>query len=182
MKSYWVYFLKRLVLMLVTLWLIITATFFLMKLLPGSPFVNQDKLTPAQVGILNKQYGMDKPVTTQYIIYLKGFLTGDFGVSFQFKNQPVADLLKGRIGPSMQLGVQAVLFGTVIGIILGVLAATFQNTWIDSLATTVAILGRSIPNFVFAILLQYIVGLTLGLLPIAMWKGFSYTILPTIAL
>jgi len=182
MKSYWVYFLKRLVLMLVTLWLIITATFFLMKLLPGSPFVNQDKLTPAQVAILNKQYGMDKPVAAQYIIYLKGFLTGDFGVSFQFKNQPVADLLKGRIGPSMQLGIQAVLFGTVIGIILGVLAATFQNTWIDSLATTVAILGRSIPNFVFAILLQYIVGLTLGLLPIAMWKGFSYTILPTIAL
>ncbi|MDR3121017.1 MAG: ABC transporter permease, partial [Clostridiales bacterium] len=182
MKDFGIYFAKRLILMLLTLLLIITLTFFLMKLLPGSPYANQDKLTQVQVDILNRQYGLDKPVPTQYLIYLQGFIKGDFGVSFQFKNQPVADLLKSRIGPSMQLGAQAIIFGTVVGIILGVLAATFQNTGIDAMSTIVAILGRSIPNFVFAVILQYVFGLKLRILPIAMWKDFSYTILPTIAL
>lgn len=118
----------------------------------------------------------------QYGIYLKNLVTGDFGISFQFKNQPVAKLLAGRIGPSLQLGGQAIIFGTLVGILLGIIAAMRQNTWVDTLATLLAILGRSIPNFVFAVLLQYIFAMKLRILPIAMWNGFAYTILPTIAL
>lgn len=183
MKNFAKYFLKRVMFMLITLWLISTITFFLMKLLPGSPYANQEKLSPEQIEMLNEQAGLDKPVIQQYGIYMGNLVRGDFGTSFQFKNQPVSKLLKERIGPSVQLGAQAIIFGTIIGIILGAIAAMKQNTWVDTVATLVAILGRSIPNFVFAVLLQYFFAIKLGILPIAKWdQGFVSTILPTLAL
>ena len=168
--------------MIITLWLIATITFFLMQLLPGTPYTNQERLSPETIEMLNKQVGLDKPVIVQYGIYLSNLLQGDFGISFQFKNQPVAHLLAGRIGPSLQLGLQAIIFGTVLGTILGTISAMKQNTWADTSSTLVAILGLSIPNFVFAVLLQYIFAIKLQVLPIAKWDGFVYTILPTIAL
>ncbi|HAQ2748581.1 TPA: ABC transporter permease [Enterococcus faecium] len=176
------YVLKRVFFMIITLWLIATITFFLMQLLPGTPYTNQERLSPETIEMLNKQVGLDKPVIVQYGIYLSNLLQGDFGISFQFKNQPVAHLLAGRIGPSLQLGLQAIIFGTVLGTILGTISAMKQNTWADTSSTLVAILGRSIPNFVFAVLLQYIFAIKLQVLPIAKWDGFVYTILPTIAL
>lgn len=182
MNSYIKYVLKRVFFMVITLWLIATITFFLMQLLPGTPYTNQERLSPETVAMLNKQVGLDKPVVVQYGIYLSNLLQGDFGISFQFKNQPVSHLLAGRVGPSLQLGLQAIIFGTVIGTILGTISAMKQNTWADTSATLVAILGRSIPNFVFAVLLQYIFAIKLHVLPIAKWDGFVYTVLPTIAL
>ena len=182
MNSYIKYVLKRVFFMIITLWLIATITFFLMQLLPGTPYTNQERLSPETIEMLNKQVGLDKPVIVQYGIYLSNLLQGDFGISFQFKNQPVAHLLAGRIGPSLQLGLQAIIFGTVLGTILGTISAMKQNTWADTSSTFVAILGRSIPNFVFAVLLQYIFAIKLQVLPIAKWDGFVYTILPTIAL
>ena len=182
MNSYIKYVLKRVFFMIITLWLIATITFFLMQLLPGTPYTNQERLSPETIEMLNKQVGLDKPVIVQYGIDLSNLLQGDFGISFQFKNQPVAHLLAGRIGPSLQLGLQAIIFGTVLGTILGTISAMKQNTWADTSSTLVAILGRSIPNFVFAVLLQYIFAIKLQVLPIAKWDGFVYTILPTIAL
>ncbi|HAY6938217.1 TPA: ABC transporter permease [Enterococcus faecium] len=182
MNSYIKYVLKRVFFMIITLWLIATITFFLMQLLPGTPYTNQERLSPETIEMLNKQVGLDKPVIVQYGIYLSNLLQGDFGISFQFKNQPVAHLLAGRIGPSLQLGLQAIIFGTGLGTILGTISAMKQNTWADTSSTLVAILGRSIPNFVFAVLLQYIFAIKLQVLPIAKWDGFVYTILPTIAL
>ena len=182
MNSYIKYVLKRVFFMIITLWLIATITFFLMQLLPGTPYTNQERLSPETIEMLNKQVVLDKPVIVQYGIYLSNLLQGDFGISFQFKNQPVAHLLAGRIGPSLQLGLQAIIFGTVLGTILGTISAMKQNTWADTSSTLVAILGRSIPNFVFAVLLQYIFAIKLQVLPIAKWDGFVYTILPTIAL
>lgn len=182
MNSYIKYVLKRVFFMIITLWLIATITFFLMQLLPGTPYTNQERLSPETIEMLNKQVGLDKPVIVQYGIYLSNLLQGDFGISFQFKNQQVAHLLAGRIGPSLQLGLQAIIFGTVLGTILGTISAMKQNTWADTSSTLVAILGRSIPNFVFAVLLQYIFAIKLQVLPIAKWDGFVYTILPTIAL
>lgn len=182
MNSYLKYVLKRVFFMAITLWLIATITFFLMQLLPGTPYTNQERLSPETIAMLNQQVGLDKPVIVQYGTYLSNLLQGDFGISFQFKNQPVAHLLAGRVGPSLQLGLQAIIFGTVIGTILGTISAMKQNTWADTSSTLVAILGRSIPNFVFAVLLQYIFAIRLHVLPIAKWDGFIYTILPTIAL
>ncbi|WP_429965982.1 oligopeptide ABC transporter permease [Enterococcus sp. AZ072] len=182
MNSYIKYLLNRVFFMIITLWLIATVTFFLMQLLPGTPYTNQERLSPETIEMLNRQVGLDKPIIVQYGIYLSNLVQGNFGISFQFKNQPVAALLAGRIGPSLQLGVQAIIFGTLAGILLGTISAMKQNTWVDTSSTLMAILGRSIPNFVFAVLLQYVFAIKLGWFPIAKWDGFIYTILPTVAL
>lgn len=183
MKSYYKYLLRRVFYMFLTIFLIATITFFLMKLLPGTPFQNEDRLSAEQIIIMNERYGLNDPVIVQYARYMLGIFTGDLGVSFQFSNTPVTELLGSRIGPSLQLGAQAIILGTSLGIILGVISAMYKNTWIDSTATFVAILGRSIPNFVFAVLLQLVFAVQLGWFPIALWDGsFAATVLPTIAL
>ncbi|GEN20503.1 peptide ABC transporter permease [Ligilactobacillus acidipiscis] len=168
--------------MALTLFLVATITFFLMKLMPGTPYSNQEKMTPQQIKIMNQQYGLDKPIWLQYVIYIFGMLHGDLGTSFQFSNQPVSYLISSRIGASAQLGVQAMIFGVVLGIIVGSVAAIYRNTWVDTTATVLSIIGKSVPNFVLAVLLQYYISLKLGWFPIADWGGFSYTVLPTIAL
>ncbi|GIO23960.1 oligopeptide ABC transporter permease [Oceanobacillus sp. J11TS1] len=176
------YITKRIIYLIITLFIIASVTFFLMKFLPGTPFQNQERLTIEQQEILNAKYGLDQPIPVQYMNYMLNIVKGDLGVSFQFENQPVMDLLMNRIGPSLQLGVQAMIIGTIVGIALGVLAAMFQNTWIDYGSTFLAILGKSIPSFVLAALLQYYIGVKLGWLPVASWNGFSSSIMPTIAL
>ena len=176
------YLLKRVLYMLLTLFLVATITFFLMKLMPGTPYTNQAKMTASQIEIMNKQYGLDKPIWEQYLIYIFGMFHGDFGTSFQYSNQPVAYLISSRLGASMQLGLQAMIFGVFFGGILGAAAAIKHNTWADTGATVIAIIGKSVPNFVLAILLQYYIALKLGWFPIAGWGQFSNTILPTIAL
>ncbi|KPC98419.1 Oligopeptide transport system permease protein OppB [Geobacillus sp. BCO2] len=142
------YTLQRFVYMIITLFIIATLTFFLMKLLPGSPLQNQEKLTPEQKALILKEYGLDKPVPVQYIQYLGNLLKGDLGVSFQYDNRPVAELISDRIGPSAQLGFQAIVFGTIVGLILGIVAAIRHNHWEDYTATVIAVLGASIPSFV----------------------------------
>ncbi len=142
------YTLQRFVYMIITLFIIATLTFFLMKLLPGSPLQNQEKLTPEQKALILKEYGLDKPVPVQYIQYLGNLLKGDLGVSFQYDNRPVTELISDRIGPSAQLGFQAIVFGTIVGLILGIVAAIRHNHWEDYTATVIAVLGASIPSFV----------------------------------
>ena len=176
------YLLKRIFYMILTLFLVATITFFLMKMMPGSPYANEAKMTATQKAIMNKQYGLDKPVIEQYITYLAGAAHGDFGFSFQYSNQPVSSLIGARLGASAQLGLQALVVGVILGIIIGSIAAMNQGTWIDSTATIVSIIGKSVPNFVLAVLLQYYIGLKLGWFPIAGWGEASQTIMPTIAL
>ncbi|MCM3160902.1 ABC transporter permease [Metabacillus litoralis] len=176
------YISQRVFYMLVTLILIATFTFFLMKLIPGTPFTNAGKLSEAQLTIMKDKYGLDEPVPVQYLTYMANLAKGDLGVSFQFNNANVTDILMDRIGPSALLGFQAMLFGTIIGIILGVIGALRQNTWVDYSATFIAVIGKSIPSFVFAGLLQYYIGVKLGWFPVAFWRGPEYTVLPTIAL
>ncbi|HZH59537.1 MAG TPA: oligopeptide ABC transporter permease [Metabacillus sp.] len=176
------YISKRVFYMLITLILIATFTFFLMKLIPGTPFTNAGKLSEAQLTVMKDKYGLDEPVPVQYLTYMANLAKGDLGISFQFNNANVTDILMDRIGPSAILGFQAMFFGTLIGIVLGVIGALRQNTWVDYSATFLAVIGKSIPSFVFAGLLQYYIGVKLGWLPVAFWRGPEYTILPTIAL
>ncbi|NNU84704.1 ABC transporter permease [Geobacillus sp. BMUD] len=176
------YTIQRLVYMVITLWIIATMTFFLMKLLPGSPLQNQEKLTPEQKALILKEYGLDKPVPVQYVQYLGNLLQGDLGVSFQYDNRPVTELIGDRIGPSAQLGFQAIVFGTLVGLVLGIFAAIRHNSWGDYTATVIAVIGISVPSFVLAGFLQYFVGVKLQWLPVAFWEGFEYTIMPTLAL
>lgn len=176
------YVLKRIGFLILTLFLVASITFFLMKMLPGTPF-NNPKIPTDQIAQLKAQYGLDKPVWQQYLSYILGAAHGDFGTSYQFTGQTVSYLISSRVGPSLQLGVQAMVVGTLLGILLGAVAAIRKNSWVDSVATIFAIIGRSIPNFVFAALLQFVIGFKMGLLPVALWEdGFSSSVLPTLAL
>ncbi len=176
------YTIQRVVYMIITLLLIATATFFLMKLLPGSPLTNQERLSPEQQQIILDKYGLNDPLPVQYVNYMTNLMQGDLGLSFQYDNRPVTAIIGDRIGPSAQLGFQAMVLGTIVGILLGIVAALKHNTWADYGATVLAVLGISIPSFVFAALLQYVVGVKLEWLPVALWGEFKHTILPTLAL
>ncbi|TCT22419.1 oligopeptide transport system permease protein [Melghiribacillus thermohalophilus] len=175
------YITQRIIYMIITLFLIATATFFLMKLLPGTPFNMEDKLTEAQKAALYEQYGLNDPLPVQYANYIFGLVQGDMGISFQFDNRKVEDLIMDRIGPSAQLGFQSLVFGTVIGLILGLISAIKRNTAYDYSSNLMAILGKSIPSFVFAGLLQYYLAVKFGWFPVSFWDSFKHTILPTIA-
>ncbi|KRK58198.1 oligopeptide ABC transporter, membrane-spanning subunit [Fructilactobacillus fructivorans] len=131
---------------------------------------------------MNQKYGLNKPLWDQYLIYMGNLLHGNLGTSFQFNNQPVTQLIAHDIGPSMQIGTQAMIVGSVLGILLGAVAAIKKNTWVDSGATFISILGISIPSFVLAVLLQYYFGYKLQWFPVALWQNFSSSILPTLAL
>ena len=182
MNQYTKYIFKRIFYMIITLFLIATITFFLMKLLPGSPYANEENLTDAQLQIMNAKYGLDKPVWMQYFIYLGGLVRLDLGMSFQY-NSTVLNLLSSRVGPSFQIGLQALIFGMGMGTLLGLVAAMKQNTIVDTGATFFAIIGRSVPSFVFAVVLQLVFGVIFPILPIALWnQGFISSILPTLAL
>ncbi len=174
---------QRLIYMVTTLWLIVTITFFLMNFLPGTPYNNQAELTAAQIKVLDEKYGLSQPVVQRYFTYMGNLLHGDFGISLQFSDQKVTTLLSERMGVSVQLGLQAIVFGTLVGIVLGTVAAMRHNTWIDTFCSLFAIVGRSAPNFIVAVLLQFIFAITLSLLPIGLWNdGFRSSILPTLAL
>ncbi|MBM4761643.1 oligopeptide ABC transporter permease [Bacillus sp. B15-48] len=176
------YLLRRLWYMFITLFIIATISFFLMKLLPGSPLNAADKLSEQQQAIVLEKYGLNDPVPIQYVKYIGGLFKGDLGVSFAFDNIPVTKILMDKIGPSALLGFQALLLGTTLGILLGLTASIFRNGPLDYSSTIIAVLGTSIPSFVFAGLLQYLFAVKLNILPVALWGEFKHTILPTIAL
>lgn len=167
--------------MAISLVIITTITFFLMKLMPGSPF-NDAKLSPDQKYILNEKYGLNDPISIQYLNYMKNVFTGDFGYSFQYHNQPVWDIIKPRLIPSLEMGITAMIIGVLIGLILGVASAAKQNTWIDCCATLISVLAVSVPSLVLAVLLQFVFAVKLRWFPVAGWEGISTVILPSFAL
>jgi oligopeptide transport system permease protein len=177
------YILKRVFYMFITLFLIATATFFLMKTLPGSPISSASKLTPNQLAVVEAKYGLDQPLPVQYGKYMLNLAQGDLGNSFQFKGASVTDLIISRLGPSFILGAQGLILGVSIGILLGMIAALRQNSFWDYGSTFIAILGISIPSFVFASFLQYWIAVKWGVLPVALWNdGWKSSILPSLAL
>ena len=176
------YSIQRIVYMIITLLIIATATFFLMKLLPGSPLQNTERLTPEQQQIILDKYGLNDPLPEQYINYMVGLAKGDLGLSFQYDNRKVTSMIGDRIGPSALIGFQAMVLGTFLGLLIGIIAAIKHNSWLDYGSTTLAVIGISIPSFVFAGLLQYYVGVKLQWLPVALWGEYKHTILPTLAL
>ena len=175
------YLARRLLYMIVALFIIISVTFFISKLLPGSPFADP-KLTPEVRAQLFQKYGLDEPVYVQYIKYMGNVLQGDLGNSFFFESRPVMQMILTRLPVSMFIGIQAVIFGLVLGMALGIIAALRHNTLWDTLAVVVAIIGVSVPTFVLGPLLQYWLGLKLGLFPIAFFESYKYSILPSLAL
>lgn len=150
---------KKLLYMIFTVWIIMTATFFLMNTLPGDPVQAGTKMLPAAVAEnLAEKWGLDKPVGERYLIYMKNFLKGDFGESYTTVGLTANQVIKERLPASIQLGLQAVAVGLILGLTLGIIAAFNRNSWIDFIAIFIAIIGVSVPSFVFAALLQLSMG------------------------
>ena len=157
-----------------------TITFFLMKLLPGSPY-NDEKLSEEQKVIINEKYGLNDPTSTIRELF-KNVAKGDFGISFQYDNREVWSLIKPRLGPSVEMGTYAMILGTITGLLLGIVAAIRQNTIVDYGATFLSVIFISVPSFVLAVLLQYVFAVEWQIFPVAGWSGFMTAVLPSIAL
>jgi oligopeptide transport system permease protein len=175
------YVTRRVAYMLVTLFVIASITFFISKLLPGTPFAD-DKLTPQIRAQLFAKYGLDEPLYVQYAKYMLNVVQGDLGNSFYFESRPVTQMILQGLPVSMFIGVQAVIFGLVVGLVLGIVAALRHNTLWDTLAVMLAVVGVSAPTFVLGPLLQYWLGVKLELFPIALWGTWWHSVLPSLAL
>jgi oligopeptide transport system permease protein len=175
------YILNRLVVSLITAWFLVTIVFFLVRLLPGDPFLSE-KVTPEIKQNMMEYYGFDKPLHVQYITYISNLLKGDLGYSLRYRNRTVNEVIAQAFPYSADLGIRAVIFATIVGISLGIIAALNRNKPLDYLSMFIAIVGVSVPGFAIGPLLQYIFSIKLKLLPVAQWKGFAYTIMPTFAL
>lgn len=181
------YTLKRLVLGILTVWFIATATFFGMHAVPGDPLSN-DKSTTAQIRAnLEAKYGLDKPLLTQYAIYLKNISKGDFGISFTQENRKVNDIIKEHFPISAILGILAIVFAALGGILWGALTALYRNRWPDSVIMFLVILGISVPSFVIAAISQmFLVNInTLAgttVLPVGGWGTVWHMIVPAMVL
>ena len=183
-KSMLKYIAKRLMIAIATLFIILVVLFVLTKMLPGSP-INNEKLSPAQRAVIMAKYGLDKPILEQFVNYLVNMLHGDFGISYTlYKEYPVAELLTSASKISFSLGIGACILGTIIGMALGVFAALHRNTFWDTLATGISVLGVSIPSFVFALLLVIFLGNMLKILPASYSprNAIVSSILPMLAL
>jgi oligopeptide transport system permease protein len=175
------YVIRRAVYMLITLFIIISITFFISKLLPGTPFAD-DKLTPQIREQLYEKYGLDEPLYVQYAKYMLNVAQGDLGYSFYFESRPVTQMILERLPISTFIGVQAVIFGLFVGLALGIIAALRHNTWWDTAAVVVAVLGVSVPTFVLGPILQYVFGVKLEWFPIAFFESWMHSVLPSLAL
>lgn len=173
---------KRVAMAILTLWVIITVTFFMMHSIPGDPFTQEGKMPPEVKANLMAKYGLDKPIGEQYVIYLKNLMKGDFGESMKSKTETVSDMIKRGAPISGRLGLQAFVVSLVLGITLGSIAALYQNKAPDYIMMIIAIIGISVPSFIMAALLIQFVARNISYFPISGWGGFRYTILPTIAL
>jgi oligopeptide transport system permease protein len=178
------YILKRVMISLATLLVILFILFLMLSLMPGSPF-NDEKLTAAQKALLYAKYGLDQPFMVRFIKYVTAMLKGDMGVSYMInKNLAVSKMVEPRLLVSIRIGFQAMVLGTVFGLILGILAAIYHNTWIDTLCSVISIIGVSVPSYVFALGLAYFVGFKLNWFPILYNAANvdSSMVMPTIAL
>lgn len=172
------YILKRVLIALLTLFVLATVTFFLVKLLPGDPFLN-DKVPPE---IQQKQlayYGLDKPVYIQYLRYFSNLLRGDLGTSLKYLGRKVTDVIGEAFPISAMLGLTAVAIAQLFGITFGIISAQYKNRWPDYLFMLLAILGVALPSMVIGPLLRYVIGVKLKWLPVSGWGTFKQVILPS---
>lgn len=186
-STMWIFILKRLVQGIFTVWFIATATFFAMHNVPGDPLLNDRATTDVIRANLEAKYGLDKPVMTQYGIYLGNLLQGDLGISFTQENREVNDIIRDHFPVSAILGILAVLFAAAGGILWGALTAIYRNRWPDYVIMFLVILGISVPSFVVAAISQLFLVNVNGLfgttvLPVAGWGTVLHMLVPAMVL
>lgn len=175
---------RRLAVGLPTMLLIITLSFFLMRLAPGGPFDQERPIPPEILRNIERAYHLDEPLWRQYLRYLGGVVRGDLGPSYRTKDFTVTELLIEGAPASFKVGGLAVLLATGLGLAAGIVAALRQNSWVDYGVMSAAMVGIAIPNFVMAPLLALIFGVYLGWLPAGGWGGgaWPFLILPVVSL
>ncbi|MBR1561414.1 MAG: ABC transporter permease [Clostridia bacterium] len=177
------YVVKRLAIGVVTLFALATITFFLMHVIPGSPFAGETSKLPAAVKEkLIEKYGLDKPLGVQFITYLGNALTGDFGTSLNRKGKAVADIIAGGLPATASLGLVAFVIAMVVGIALGTVAAFSKHRWVGGAVAFIATIGVSVPSFLLALLMMLLFGVVLHWLPLVGLGSWRHYVMPGVAL
>lgn len=173
---------QRLLQTIPVIWIIITATFFMIRLVPGGPFTAEKAVTPEIKRNLEAYYGMNKPLYQQYLDYCRKLLHGDLGPSFKYPTRTVNEIIGEKLPVSIELGSLSLAIALGIGLPLGIFAAVWRNTWIDKVCSSVAVTGICIPTFVLGPLLSLIFAIWLGWFDASGWFGPSDWVLPSITL
>lgn len=183
----WQYTLKRLLQGVITIWFIATATFVAMHSVPGDPLSGERATTGAIRANLEERYGLNRPLLEQYGIYITSFLKGDFGLSFTQRNRQVNDIIREHFPVSATLGILAIAFAALGGVLFGALTALYRNRLPDTIIMFLVILGISVPSFVLAALGQLLLvnindALGFSLLPVAGWGTVQHMLIPALVL
>ena len=180
------FIIRRLISLIPTLFLIITFSFFIMKVAPGGPFSAERNPPPEVLANINKVYHLDEPLPKQYVRYLGNMLRGDLGPSFRYKDYTVNDLIGNTMPNSLILGITALCSALVFGLLVGLVSAVKRNSIADYASMSIAVIGISVPLFVVGPLLMLLFALKLKWLPTSGWitgrQGLKTLIMPALAL
>ena len=173
---------RRLLETIPVLLIIITATFFMIRFVPGGPFTSEKAVSPEIKANLEAHYGLDKPLYQQYFDYLGSLMKGDFGPSFKYPNRTVNEIIADKLPVSLELGLTSLAVALVLGITLGVVAAIKRNTWLDYVSSSIAMTGICIPTFVLGPLLVLVFAIHLGWFNASGWYTSYDRVLPAATL
>ncbi len=176
------YVLRRFISVILVIFVVATATFFLMHAIPGGPFKREKALPPAIQRNIEERYKLNDPLWKQYVDYIGNLLRGDLGPSYKYLGRSVNDIIREGFPISAHLGLVSVVFALLVGVPCGIISALKQNQWQDNFIMAFAIIGVSVPSFVMATLLMYVFAVKLQWLPAAMWGTPKHVILPMLAL
>ncbi len=174
--------LRRCILLFLSLFCVATLTFFLMHAIPGDPFVQEQAIPEEILQSMYRHYGLNDPLFVQFCRYLKHLITWDLGPSFNYENRTVNEIITSGFPISLALGCEALLLAVGSGLLLGGLSAAFRSGWQDRAAVIISTIGISLPNFLIATLLQFLLAMKLHILPIARWDSFYHTLLPAFSI
>ncbi|MCD2491162.1 ABC transporter permease [Lacrimispora sp. NSJ-141] len=175
------YIVKKICVAFLTIFILVSVVFLMIRLLPGDPF-NDVKVPKATQEKMRSYYGLDKPLHEQYLTYMNNLLHGNMGYSLRTQNRTVNEIIVKAFPYSLDLGIRALIFAVVAGLGLGILAALKHNKFWDHFSMTIAVIGISVPSFIIGSLIQYVFAVKLKILPVALWETEASTILPTFAL
>jgi oligopeptide transport system permease protein len=173
---------RRLLQTIPVLFVIVTATFFMVRFVPGGPFTSEKAIPPEILRNLEAHYGLDQPLWRQYTNYLGSVLRGNLGPSFKYANHTVNEIIAAKLPVSLELGAEALAVALLVGVPLGVLAAVRRNTWLDYLASSVGMLGICVPTFVLGPLLVLFFAIHLGWANASGWYDWTDRVLPALTL
>nr|WP_272595516.1 ABC transporter permease [Paenibacillus apiarius] len=168
--------------LVVSLWILASVTFLLMKAIPGDPFMSERAVPPEIKARLMAQYGLDKPLHEQYFIYLNKLVHGDLGISMKMQDREVVQMIRDSFPYSLRLGIVAIIVSVVVGVSLGMLAALRHRKLLDTSSMVLAVIGVSVPSFVLASFFQYLFGVKLKWFAVVGLNAPLDYVLPTIAL